>query len=189
MSARDDQEGIMAIIDQRVTWEKVEARLETETDPQLRRNLELLLQHQKAEASLDMEKLMATVSEHAHYHMYSIPGGAGDLLGASAVQKFYEDFAASGAEKLQLETERLVVDRHCIVTEGIMRMAYPGSTLASRGFPIDDTDAYYLYESRMCVLWPIGEDGLFTGEDTYTASDGFVGIEHRKLAASDIVVH
>ena len=59
----------MTVIDQRVTWAKVEERLATETDPVLRRNLEMLLEHQLAEASLDMEKLMATVSEHAHYHM------------------------------------------------------------------------------------------------------------------------
>ena len=176
----------MTVIDQRVTWAKVEERLETETDPDLRRNLELLLQHQIAEASLDMEKLMATVSEHAHYHMHSIANGAGDLVGKSAVQKFYEDFAASGAQKLQLDTEWLVVDRHCIVTEGTMRMAYPGSTLAARGVPVDDVDASYLYEARMCVLWPIGEDGLFTGEDSYTSTDGFIGIEHRKLSPSDI---
>lgn len=176
----------MTVIDQRVTWAKVEERLKTETDPVLRRNLELLLQHQIAEASLDMEKLMATVSEHAHYHMHSIANGAGDLLGKSAVQKFYEDFAASGAQRLQLDTEWLVVDRHCIVTEGTMRMAYPGSTLAARGVPVDDVEASYLYEARMCVLWPIGEDGLFTGEDTYTSADGFIGIEHRKLSPSDI---
>ena len=176
----------MTVIDQRVTWAKVEERLATETDPVLRRNLEMLLQHQLAEASLDMEKLMATVSEHAHYHMHSIPNGAGDVVGKSAVQKFYEDFAASGAEKLQLETEWLVVDRHCIVTEGLMRMAYPGTTLKARGFTIDDPSAFYLYEARMCVLWPIGPDGLFTGEDTYTASDGFAGIEHRKLSSADV---
>jgi hypothetical protein len=67
-----------------------------------------------------------------------------------------------------------------------MRMAYPGTTLAARGFPIDDPSAFYLYEARMCVLWPIGPDGLFTGEDTYTASDGFTGIEHRKLSSTDV---
>ena len=173
------------VIDQRVTWEKVEERLKVESDPVLRRNLELLLQHQQAEASLDMEKLMATVSEHAHYHMHSIPNGG--LIGKSTVQKFYEDFAASGAEKLQLDTEWLVVDRHCIVTEGTMRMAYPGATLAARGVPVDDVDAHYLYEARMCVLWPIGDDGLFTGEDTYTSSDGFLDIENRKLSPTDVV--
>jgi hypothetical protein len=38
----------------------------------------------------------------------------------------------------------------------------------------------------MCVLWPIGDDGLFTGEETYTSSDGFLGIENRKLSPTDI---
>jgi hypothetical protein len=176
----------MALIDQRVTWSKVDERLATETDPILRRNLELLKQHQASEAALDMERLMATVSEHAHYHMYSIPDGVGDLVGKPAVRKFYEDFAASGAHRLQLETEWLVVDRHCIVTEGNMRMAYPGAALAARGFSIEEPEAFYLYESRMCIIWPIGDDGLFTGEDTYTGSDGFVGIENRKLTAADV---
>lgn len=50
----------MALIDQRVTWRAVEERLATETDPVLRRNLELLLQHMHAEATLDMDRLMAT---------------------------------------------------------------------------------------------------------------------------------
>lgn len=176
----------MTVIDQRITWAKVEQRLATETDPVLRRNLELLLQHQTAEASLDMESLMATVSDHAHYHMRSIPSGAGDVVGKSSVRQFYEEFAASGAHRLQLDTEWLVVDRHCIVTEGIMRMAYPGATLAARGIPVEDTSAFYLYETRMCILWPIGPDGLFTGEDTYTSGDGFVGIEHRRLDPTEI---
>ena len=39
----------MALIDPRVTFRKVEERLETETDPVLRRNLETLLTHMKAE--------------------------------------------------------------------------------------------------------------------------------------------
>ncbi len=177
----------MALIDQRVTWSTVEARLAKETDPVLHRNLEMLLQHQRAEATLDMVELMATVSEQAHYHMYSVPDGAADVVGKSAVQEFYEAFAASGADKLQLDTERLVVDRHCIVTEGVMRMAYPGTTLAARGVPVDDVDAHYLYETRMAIFWPIGDDGLFTGEDTYTSGDGFVGIENRKIDPDDIV--
>lgn len=91
-----------------------------------------------------------------------------------------------GKVEERLDTEWLVVDRHCIVTEGIMRMADPGATLAARGVPVDDPDASYLYESRICILWPIGEGGPFTGEDTNTATDGFLGIEDRKLDPSDI---
>lgn len=178
----------MALIDQSVTWRPVEERLETEVDPVLRRNLALLLQHQKAEAALDMDRLMATVSENARYVAFG--SGQPPLIGKAAVQKFYEDFAASGAYKLQLDTHRLVVDRHCILTEGLMRMAYPGTTLLARGIAVDDPDAYYLFEAHMAVVWPIDpDDGLFVGEDSYVAGDGFAGIADRKIDPADIVVH
>ena len=177
----------MPLIDQSLTWRLAEERLETETDPVLRRNLELLIQHQKAEATLDMERLMATVSENARYEFFG--SGQEPIVGKAAVQKFYEDFAASGAQKLQLDTQRLIVDRHCILTEGLMRMAYPGATLAARGLKIDDLDADYLFETHMAIVWPIDpDDGLFVGEDSYTGGDGFAGIEHRKIDPAAITL-
>jgi hypothetical protein len=177
----------MAVIDQHLTWRKVEERLATETDPVLRRNLELLLQHMRAEACLDMESLMATVSEQARYESFGNEPSV--LEGKAAVQKFYEDFAASGAHKLHLDIDRLVVDRDCILTEGVMRMAYPGRTLAYRGIEVDDPDAYYLFETNMAILWPIGPDGLFIGEDSYTGRDGFDGIADRKIDPADMVIY
>lgn len=176
----------MAKIDQNLTWTKVEARLKTEKSPVLRRNLELLLKHMKAEACLDMETLMATVSEKARYEAF----GSGSIIeGKAAVRKFYEDFAASGAHKLHLDIDRLIVDEHCILTEGLMRMAYPGRTLQAMGIAVDDPAAYYLYEAHMAIIWPIGDDGLFIGEDSYTSHDGFEGIAQRKLEAGDIEVY
>jgi hypothetical protein len=176
----------VTVIDQRLTWAKVEERLATETDPVLRRNLELLREHMQAEATLDLERLMATVSEQARYEFF---GDAPRLIeGKAAVRQFYEDFAASGASKLHLDVRRLVVDRHCILTEGRMRMAYPGRTLAAMGITVDDPDASYLYETDMAVIWEIADDGLFIGEDSYTGRDGFAGIAQRKLAPEDIVV-
>jgi hypothetical protein len=177
----------LAIIDQHRTWKKVEERLAVETDPILRRNLELLLQHMKAEAVLDMEPLMATVSENAVYQNFA-QGGAGPV-GKAAVQKFYEDFAAGGAQKLQLDLDRLVVDRHCILTEGVMRMAWPGSTLLAMGIGVDDPDADYLYETRMAILWPLDEHGLFIGEDSYVGGDGFEGIANRKVDPADVILY
>ncbi len=176
----------MAVIDQHVTWRKVEDRLARETDPTLRRNLELLLRHMKAEAALDLDTLMTTVSERAKYQNF-VPDGVFGPVGKDGVRSFYEDFAASGAQKLQLDVDRLVVDRDCILTEGVMRMAYPGHTLQARGIEVDDPDAYYLFETRMAVIWPIDEQGLFIGEDTYTSGDGFAGIAARKLDPSEIV--
>jgi len=176
----------MAVIDQHVTWRKVEDRLDHETDPVLRRNLELLLRHMQAEATLDLDTVMSTVSERAIYQNF-VPGGAFGPVGKAAVRGFYEDFAASGAQKLQLDIDRLVVDRDCILTEGVMRIAYPGRTLQARGIAVDEVDADYLFETRMAVVWPIDEHGLFIGEDTYSVGDGFAGIEGRKLDPSEII--
>jgi hypothetical protein len=175
----------MPVIDPRVTWQRTEERLASETDPLLRRNLELLLEHQKAEAALDLDRLMATVSEEARYETFGSETSL--IVGKPAVRRFYEEFAGSGAHRLQFETERLVVDRRCILTEGVMRMAWPGHTLLARGMEVDDPRAHYLYEARMAILWPIDEDGFFIGEDTYVAGNGFDGIEDRKIDPADIV--
>jgi hypothetical protein len=176
----------MAVIDQHRTWQKVEERLAAETDPILRRNLDLLLVHMKAEAALDLPRLMSTVAEDAVYQTFS-QDPATWPRGKAAVQAFYEAFAASGADKLCHDLDRLVVDRDCILTEGTMRMAWPGRTLQAMGIDVDDPGADYLYEARMAVLWPISEDGLFLGEDSYVGGDGFAGIAERKLRDDDIV--
>ncbi|HZQ58623.1 MAG TPA: nuclear transport factor 2 family protein [Acidimicrobiales bacterium] len=177
----------MSVIDQAVTWTKVEERLETERDPVLRRNLETVLAHMRAEAEGDLDGLLATLSDDVAYHAYSAPDiPEVNPVGKAGVRKFYADFIASGATKLQLDIDRLVVDRSCVVTEGTMRMAYPGRTLQARGIDVDDPDALYLYETRMAVLWPMDGNGLVRGEDTYTSGDGFAGIAARKLRPGDI---
>ena len=177
----------MALIDPRVTFRKVEERLETETDPVLRRNLETLLTHMKAEMAGDVDGLLATLNESPHYHAYGSDDPGSSPVGRDGVRAFYDRFIASGAGQLQLDIDRLVVDKACILTEGVMRIAYPGRTLRAMGLDVDDADAYYMYETRMATLWPFDENGLATGEDTYTGSDGFAGIADRKLAPDDIV--
>ncbi|MFP6605870.1 MAG: nuclear transport factor 2 family protein [Myxococcota bacterium] len=175
-------------IDPNKTWRKVEERLAVETDPILARNLQVVLNHMKAEAKLDLDGLIDTLSDDVHYHAYTGRDLVPELCpeGRDAVRKFYEDFAASGAHKLELDVDRLVVDRDCVLTEGVMRMAYPGSTLKLMGKDVDDPDAHYLYEARMAVLWPIDENGKILAEDTYTGGDGLEGIEGRKLSPADI---
>jgi hypothetical protein len=170
----------MTVLDVTRTWAAVEERLATETDPILKRNLTVLRDHMRAECTGDLDGLMATVAEDASYHAYGAPPEQSPQ-GKPAVRAFYEAFIASGATKLEFDVERLVVDRHCILTEGVMKMAWPGATLAARGIEVDDPDAFYLYEARMATLWPFGEDGLVIGEDTYTGSNGFEGIAERKL--------
>ena len=176
----------MAVIDPAVTWARVEERLATETDPTLLRNLETVLAHMKAEAAPDLDALMATVAENASYHAFGAPDPLYSPQGKEAVRGFYTAFIASGAHRLELDVDRLVVDEDCIVTEGVMRIAYPGTIVQLLGHAVDDPDAYYLFEARMAVFWPIDEHGLVIGEDTYTGGDGFAGIAQRKLAPGDI---
>ena len=140
----------------------------------------------KAEAALDLDRLMATVSPKAHYHAFGSASPRMNPEGKEAVRQFYVDFAASGAYRLELDVDRLIVDNHAILTEGIMRMAYPGKTLAAMGHKVDDPDAFYMYETRMAIVWPMDEDGLVIGEDSYVGGDGFAGIEQRKLRPEEI---
>lgn len=175
-------------IDPNKTWRKVEERLKAETDPRRRRNLETVLAHMKAEAAGDLEGLMATItrSREPSYHAFGTDDPVLSPQGSEAVRGFYQAFVASGALKLELDVDRLVVDEDCVVTEGVMRIAYPGNVLRLMGHQVDDPEAFYLYETRMAVLWPMDDEGLVIGEDSYTGGDGFAGIEQRKLAPADL---
>jgi hypothetical protein len=141
----------------------------------------------KAEMAGDVDGLLATLNEHPEYHAYGSDEPGASPVGREAVRAFYDGFIASGAGQLQLDIDRLVVDKECILTEGVMRIAYPGRTLQAMGIQVDDANAYYMYEARMATLWPFDERGLAKGEDTYTGGDGFAGIADRKLAPDDIV--
>jgi ketosteroid isomerase-like protein len=179
----------MPVIDVHRTWAKVEERLAVEDDPIRRRNLEVVLEHMKAEARGEIDGLLATLSDDVAYHAYGTDEPMLNPVGKDGVRTFYENFVASGATRLQLEIDRLVVDRDCVVTEGVMRMAYPGRTLQAMGIDVDDPDAHYLYEARMATLWPFDAEGKVLGEDTYTGSDGFAGIAERKLDEADIIAY
>ncbi len=177
-------------IDPNRTWKLVEAKLAQETSPKRRRNLELVLAHMKAEARGDIEGVVATLCEKPRYVTHDLPGEAvmnpqGDK---DAVRQFYDlTIIQTGAHRLELDCDRVIVDDDAVFTEGVMRMAYPGTTLQAMGHAVDDPEAYYLYEARMGVVWPVDpESGMLRGEETYTGTDGFAGIADRKLSLADI---
>lgn len=172
------------------TWRLVQERMERETDPKIRRNLELVLQHMKEEAQGNIEGVVATLCDKPRYIAHDAPDEAslnpsGDK---DAVRAFYDmSIVQTGAHQLELNCDRVIADHEAVMTEGIMRMAYPGWSLAGFGIAVDDPDAYYLYQTRMSVVWPVDPDsGMLLGEETYTGTDGFEGIADRKISAEDI---
>ena len=175
----------MTVIDKTRTWKVVEERLAVEKDPHKRKLLEIVLEHMLAEAAPDLERLMATLGEYPDYHLWGPQGDHGPK-GRDGVRKFYSDFVASGANHLEFDVDRLVVDDHAVITEGTMTMLYPGATLAAMGHAVDDPSAYYLYRDRMLVVWPFDENGTLIGEDSYSGQAGFVGIADRKVPNEDL---
>jgi len=162
----------------------VEERLARETEPRRRQLLENVLAHMKAETAGDLDGLMATLAPNPQYHQWGASPADHGPKGRAAVEQFYRDFVASGATNLEYDVERLVVDDDCIVTEGMMRIAYPGATLQAMGRDVDEPSACYLYEARMLVVWPYDADGMLLAEDAYTATDGFAYL--RKLGADEL---
>lgn len=60
----------MAIIDPTKTWVPVEERLAVTTNERHRQVLSIVLEHMKAEAEPDMERLMATLAPNPDYHFW-----------------------------------------------------------------------------------------------------------------------
>ena len=178
-------------IDPSNTWRLVQERMEAEGDPTVRRNLELVLRHMQAEAKADIEGVVATLCEKPTYLAHDAPEN--EILNPTgskdAVRDFYDKtIVQTDAWRLELDCDRVIADREAVMTEGVMKMAYPGRTLAAMGIEVDDPDAYYLFQTRMSVVWPVDpESGLLVGEESYTGTDGFEGIADRKLGPDDIV--
>ena len=178
-------------IDPSNTWRLVQERMESESDPTIRRNLELVLQHMQCEAKADIEGVVATLCENPKYLAHDAPdepvlNPSGDK---EAVRDFYDKtIVQTDAWRLELDCDRVIADRDAVLTEGVMKMAYPGRTLAAMGIEVDDPDAYYLYQTRMGVVWPVDpESGMLLGEESYTGTNGFEGIADRKLEPDDIL--
>lgn len=174
------------VIDPNLTWVPLEKRLAEETDPVLRRNLEVIITHMKAEAFADLDGLMGTLAPEPVYRLGPPDNPRLHPRGTEGIRAYYSAFVASGATQLVHEIDRLAVDRHAVLTDGVMKMAYPGATLAAMGVEVDDPSAFYLYEVRMAIVWVMDDEGRVIGEESYQDRDGFQGIAGRKLSPADI---
>jgi len=157
------------------TWLAVEARMESETNPRVRANLEQVRDHMRAEIQGDHAALMATLTDEPRYHMWGTPVESGPK-GWENVSVFYEGMIASGGNRFHFEVDRIVADEHAVVTEGRMRSLMPGAALkasgveAVGGYPVDEGERY-VAEWQILTVWPIDDDGKIIGEDIYFGSN------------------
>jgi hypothetical protein len=172
----------VAIIDPTRTWEPLEKRLAATTNERHRVVLQTVIDHMKAERNADLDALMATVAPNPEYHFWS--SGTDDFgpKGFDVVRGYYADFVASRTNVLEFEVTRLIVDDNSLVTEGLLKQIYPGAAAAAIGIPVDDESADYLVVFRQLLVWPIDENGLVLGEDSYCP--GVISVT--KLSAEDL---
>lgn len=156
----------MAIIDPTRTWETLQRRLDETADARHRVVLTAVIEHMRAESEPDLDRLMSTLTPEPDYHFWN---GGKDVgpKGTEGVRAYYTAFVGTRTNVLEYTLDRLVVDDHCLVTEGYLKQIYPGSYAAAVGIEVDDEDADYLVVNRQLILWPVDENGLIGGEDSY----------------------
>ena len=146
-----------------------------------RQVLGIVLEHMKAEAVPDMDRLMATLSPNPDYHFWYANTDMGPKT-TEGVRAYYEAFVTSGANHLVFEIDRLAVDDDLVMTEGWMKMIYPGAAAQAIGVDVDDPAGDYLLVFRQLINWPIDADGLIIGEDAYQTGP----VSVTKLGAADL---
>jgi ketosteroid isomerase-like protein len=172
-----------------VHWQKVADRIEIEQDAAVRRNLETVLLHMKAEAAGELETLLSTLTDDCAYRAHAQPDvPSSNPVGKDDVRRLYEQMYLPDAMTIAFEVDRVVADVDTVVTEGTMRVAYPGVLLGAMGVEVDDPGASYLYETRTVVLWPMDEDGRARGEESYSSVVSFDDIVSRKIRPEDLVL-
>jgi hypothetical protein len=167
-----------------------ERLLAEQTSEKKRRNLELVIAHMRAEARCDIKGVLATLCDKPRYVWHSEPDNP-DLNpqgSKQAVAGFYDRMVVQpGAHRLGWDITRVMVDDDAVLTEGVMKVAFPGKGLLEMGVNVDDPDAYYVAEGITTVIWPVDpESGLLVGEEVYEY-DKMNGIEDRKISLDEIV--
>jgi SnoaL-like domain len=167
-------------------WRLAADRYAVETDPRRRTVLAVIIEHAQAEATLDLDRLMATVADNPSYHFWGPDGDSGPK-GRDNLRAYYAQFIGSGCHRVEFDVDRLIVDDGGAFTEGWMRIAWPGRVLQAMGRRpdiVDDPDALYLYEARSSIVWVIDDDGKVVSEDSYTDNAGFNRL--RKLSPHEL---
>jgi hypothetical protein len=160
----------MLQFDQSRIWTDLEARLARTENPRHRKLLETVITHGKAEAELDVDALMATLTPDPQYHFWRDGRDFGPK-GPDGVRAYYEAFAKGGGAVFESPKERICVDDDMIVHEGVLRNLIPGLLAKARGYNVPSEAGHYLVRFRSVILWEFDADGRAVGEDSYSSID------------------
>jgi len=171
----------MEIVDQGLSTRRVQERLDKTEDPRHRAMLTTVREHLRAEADVDVDRLVSTLSDNPNYHLWNSGSDIGPE-GFDAVLSYYQELVSVKRHILEFDVERIVVDHDAVVTEGWIHALNLGSVARARGWVVDDEDATYLVTQRVVIFWPFDAEGRMTGEDGYANFDPYAA---RKVARDE----
>jgi hypothetical protein len=152
------------------TLAPLDARIAQTTNPRHLAILRNYREHLVAEIAADVDAIMKTQCAEPMYHFYGAGVGDTGPKGYQQVRAFYEHIFEQGYNKLCYVSDRFVVDDRALFHEGWMNIVFPGRALQQMGISVDDASANYVYTYRQSAIFHYDENGICTGEDTY--SDG-----------------
>jgi len=154
------------------------------TNPRHIAILQNFREHLLAEIAGDVDAIMATQDAEPQYHFYGMGLGDTGPKGQEAVRGFYRTIFDLGYNKLRYDVDRFIVADHALFHEGDMHIVFPGEALIAMGHEVDDPSAKYVYSYRTAAIFHYDEEGVCTGEDTY--SDGALTVDRvRKLTPEE----
>lgn len=154
----------------RHTLKPLDERIAETKNPRHLAILRNFREHLLAEIAADVDAIMKTQCAEPRYHFYGAGRGDTGPKGQKQVRAFYQHIFDSGYNKLRYVADRFVVDDRALFHEGQMDIVFPGRALQAMGVPVDDLDAKYVFSYRQAAIFHYDENGVCTGEDTY--SDG-----------------
>jgi hypothetical protein len=153
------------------SWQLLEERTRAEESPRVRAHIALVVEHIRAEAAGDIDRVMATLAPDPTYIFFD--GSTLETLtyrGLAEVRRFYEQFQASVSPDRELAVDQITADEGCVVTALTTKTPMYGRALAVVNMKVDDPDALYLRKGRSTVVWPFDANGLLLGEHVYRAA-------------------
>ena len=159
---------VAPMVDPSRTIAQIDEKIAATGNPRHRALLENWREHVIAEVAGDIEAIMKTQVAEPRYHFWG--GGTGDRgpKGGAAVRAYYQELFDQGANTLQHDFDRIVVDDHHVCFDGPIRIIMPGTRLRKMGVPVDDPDARYVYSYQAANVFYYDDDGNCLGEDAYS---------------------
>jgi hypothetical protein len=157
--------------DQAKMWQALEDRLAVTENPRHRQMLQTVIDHAKAEAARDLDRMMATLVDDPQMHNWSNGRDHGPK-GLKAVTEYYRNFCTSGGAVFESPKDRVVVDDHNIATEANVTNFVSGKIAKARGYTVPDESGHYAVRFRNVIFFAFGEDPTRAlSEDSNTSFD------------------